>query len=67
MLPILSFTNQEVANSIKFFKCLLVEKGIFSTNKMRWPEPEWDDYSFQTAQNLIQLYLSLEAALEESE
>ncbi|MEQ6118233.1 dihydrodipicolinate synthase family protein [Reichenbachiella sp. MALMAid0571] len=67
MLPILSFTNQEVGNSIKFFKCLLVEKGIFSTAKMRWTEPEWDNYSHQTARNLIHLYLSLEAELDGSE
>ncbi len=60
MLPILSFTNQEVGNSIKFFKCLLVEKKILNSDQMRWPEPNWDAYSLQTAQRLIQQYLSLE-------
>lgn len=60
MLPILAFTNQEVGNSIKFFKCLLVKKKILTSDKMRWPEPVWDKYSFQTAERLIQLYLELE-------
>ncbi len=60
LLPVLSFTNQEVGNSIKFFKLLLVRKGIFSSSSMRCPEPEWDEISYSTAEELIELYLEIE-------
>ncbi len=60
LLPVLAFTNQEVGNSIKFFKLLLVRKGIFASPSMRYPEPEWDDISYATAEELIELYLETE-------
>ncbi len=60
LLPVLSFTNQEVGNSIKFFKLLLVKKGIFSSPAMRYPEPEWDEISYAIAEELIELYLEIE-------
>jgi dihydrodipicolinate synthase/N-acetylneuraminate lyase len=60
LLPILTFTNQDVSNSILFFKYLLVRKGIFRSIRMRCPEPGWDRYSLQVAEELIELYLELE-------
>lgn len=60
LLPVLSFTNQEVGNSIKFFKLLLVRKGIFSWPAMRYPEPEWDEISYAIAEELIDLYVEIE-------
>jgi len=60
LLPILAFTNQDVGNSILFFKYLLVRKGIFRTTRMRYPEPGWDRYSLRVAEELIELYLELE-------
>lgn len=60
LLPVLAFTNQDVGNSICFFKHLLVEKGIFKTTRMRLPKPQWDAVSKQTAAELIELYLKLE-------
>ena len=60
LLPVLSFTNQEVGNSIKFFKLLLVRKGIFSSSVMRYPQPEWDEISYAIAEELIELYLQIE-------
>ncbi len=63
LLPVLSFTNQEVGNSIKFFKLLLVKKGIFSSAAMRYPEPEWDEISYAIAEELIELYRGTEGQL----
>jgi 4-hydroxy-tetrahydrodipicolinate synthase len=60
MLPILSFTNQDVGNSIRFFKELLVYKKIFKSPHMRWTVYEWDNYSMKITEDLIQLYLELE-------
>src|SRR5690606_21540733 len=60
MLPILVFTNQDVGNSIKFFKYLLVFKNIIDSDAMRWPSPKWDLYSIQIVEELIELYLTLE-------
>ncbi len=65
LLPVLAFTNQEVGNSIKFFKLLLVRKGIFASPAMRYPEPEWDDISYRIAGELIDLYLETEEKLRE--
>lgn len=56
LLPILAFTNQDVGNSILFFKYLLVRKGIFRTTRMRCPEPGWVRYSLRVAEELIELY-----------
>jgi 4-hydroxy-tetrahydrodipicolinate synthase len=60
LLPLLSFTNQEIRTSIAFFKRLLVRKRIFATDAMRWPGFAWDSYNGQIAEELIELYLELE-------
>ncbi|MBA7520855.1 L-2-keto-3-deoxyarabonate dehydratase [subsurface metagenome] len=60
LLSILSFTNQEVGNSILFFKHLVVRKGIFQTTNMRYPQPQWDSYSLRLTEELIERYLELE-------
>lgn len=61
LLPVLAFSNQDVATSIAFFKRLLVRKGIFRSAGMRWPLPAWDAASERTAAELIDHYLAVEA------
>ncbi len=60
LLPVLAYTNQEIATSIAFFKRLLVRKGIFSTARMRMAGFEWDRFSERIADELIEHYLALE-------
>jgi 4-hydroxy-tetrahydrodipicolinate synthase len=60
LLPVLSFTNQEIAISIAFFKRLLVRRGVFRSEGMRIPGQVWDDYNSRVAEELIELYLELE-------
>lgn len=59
LLPLLAFTNQELRLSVKFFKRLLVERGIFTHATMRLPEPPWDTATEAIAAELIALYLDL--------
>jgi len=63
LLPVLAFANQDLATSIAFFKRLLVRKEIFETPRQRMPF-RWDDTSERIAQELIDLYLDLEAEVE---
>ncbi len=60
LLPILAFTNQDLDTSIRFFKRLLVRKGIFSTANTRLKSPDFDAHSVSIAEELIDRYLSLE-------
>lgn len=60
LLPVIAFSNQEIRLSIAFFKLLLVRKGIFRSDKMRWPGFQWDAYNRRIAEELIDLYLALE-------
>lgn len=60
LLPVLSFTNQEIRLSIAFFKRLLMAKGVIRSDRMRWPGFEWDRYSLRVAEELIGHYLELE-------
>jgi len=61
LLPVLAFTNQEINTSIAFFKRLLVRRGIFKHDTMRLPGFGWDSHNSRIAEELIELYLSLEA------
>lgn len=61
LLPVLAFSNQEIRTSIAFFKALLVRRGIFQTDRMRWPGFAWDVHNRRIAEGLIDLYLELEA------
>lgn len=63
LLPVLSFTNQELATSIAFFKRLLVRKGIFRTESLRIRGFSWDEFNSRIAEELIDHYLELEAGL----
>ncbi len=60
LLPVLSFTNQEITISIAFFKRLLVRKGIFQSECIRCEDFEWDRYNQRIADDLINHYLQLE-------
>ena len=60
LLPVLTYTNQEIRTSIAFFKELLVRKGIFRTAAMRGTPFAWDQYNRRIAEELIDLYLTLE-------
>jgi 4-hydroxy-tetrahydrodipicolinate synthase len=61
LLPVLVFTNQELAVSIAFFKRLLVRKGIFTCATMRLAGFVWDPYNRRIADELIEAYLELES------
>lgn len=63
LLPILSFSNQEIATSVAFFKRLLVRKKIFASAHQRMPMPAWDAISERRANELIDEYLQIEVAL----
>ncbi len=65
LLPILAFTNQELATSIAFFKRLLVRKGIFTSDAMRMPGFSWDRHHTRIADELIDCYLELERSVTE--
>jgi dihydrodipicolinate synthase/N-acetylneuraminate lyase len=60
LLPVLAFTNQELATSIAFFKRLLVRKGLFGSDAMRMPGFVWDGYNRRIADELIEHYMTLE-------
>lgn len=60
MVPILAFTNQELDASIRFFKRLLVRKGIFETSHTRLKSPDFDDHSERIAAELVARYFLLE-------
>lgn len=61
LLPILSFTNQEINTSIAFFKRLLVKRGIFSSAVMRVKQTAWDEHSARIADELIDWYMNCHA------
>ncbi len=62
LAPVLIFSNQELYHSIAFFKRLMVRKGLLRSAKMRAPEYCWDRFSARIADEVIDYYLSLEAA-----
>lgn len=53
LLPVVAFTNQEIALSIAFFKRFLVKRGVFATALMRRQGFEWDSYQLAIADELI--------------
>lgn len=63
LAPVLAFANQQLAVSVRFFKRLLVHKGIFDTARCRLPGPDFDVYQERTANELIDLVLSIESDL----
>ncbi|MHC4547498.1 MAG: dihydrodipicolinate synthase family protein [Planctomycetota bacterium] len=63
LLPVLAFANQEIVTSIAFFKRLLCHKGIFAHATLRWPGFIWDRFNARVADELIELYLGLEASV----
>jgi dihydrodipicolinate synthase/N-acetylneuraminate lyase len=63
LLPVLAFTNQELDTSIRFFKRLLVRKGIFQTPVVRLQSPGFDAHSERIAEELIELVLEIENSL----
>lgn len=65
LVPVLTFTNQEIGLSIAFFKRLLERKGIFRYAMMRRPWSGWDEYNLRIADELIELFLVLEKEIVE--
>ena len=65
LLPVLAFANQEIRTSIAFFKRLLVRRGLFKHARMRDPRFEWDRFNARIADELIELYLNMEAVSAE--
>lgn len=64
LLPVLVFTNQELATSIAFFKRLLVRKGLFASEALRISGFTWDIYNIRIADELIELYLDLDSQIQ---
>lgn len=64
LLPVLAFTNQELDTSIRFFKRLLVRKGIFQTSVVRLQSPGFDTHSERVADELIEHVLEIEKNLD---
>lgn len=60
LLPVLTFTNQEIGTSVAFFKRLLRRKGVFRCEKMRMKGLLWDKYSERIGEDLVELVLALE-------
>ncbi len=52
MLPLIAFSNQHIDVSIRFFKYLRQEAGVFETANCRPPVPELDPYHFAEARRL---------------
>ena len=67
LLPVLVFSNQELYQSIAFFKRLLARKGLLRSAAMRAPGFEWDRFNLLIADELIAYYLELEARVAGSE
>ncbi len=67
LLPVLVFSNQELYQSIAFFKRLLVKKGLIRYATMRAPGFEWDDFNARIADELIAYYMDLEARVANAE
>ena len=63
LLPILTFSNQDLGTSIAFFKRLLVKKGIFRSTVARNPDCVLDSYQVRVADELIDYYLNLEMSI----
>ncbi len=63
LVPVLCFTNQELDVSIRFFKRLLVRKGIFGASRTRLTSPDFDRYMERTAEELIERVLLIEREL----
>jgi 4-hydroxy-tetrahydrodipicolinate synthase len=61
LLPVLVFSNQELLQSIAFFKRLMVRKKMLRCATMRAQGFAWDDYNSRIADELIEYYLALEA------
>ncbi|MBI3852038.1 MAG: dihydrodipicolinate synthase family protein [Verrucomicrobia bacterium] len=64
LIPVLTFTNQEIGLSIAFFKRLLERKGVFLSATMRQTWSGWDEYNLRIADELIDLYLALEKEIQ---
>ncbi len=65
LVPLLTFTNQEIGLSIAFFKRLLERKGVFQSAVMRQPWSGWDEYNLRIADELLEHYLALEKEIVE--
>ena len=61
--PVLTFSNQNLDVSIRFFKKLLVRKGIFAHAAHRLTSPELDPYASRIADELIDYVIKLESTL----
>lgn len=63
--PVLAFANQQLDISIRFFKRLLVRKGLFASAHCRLPGPDFDRYQEHIAAELIDTVLSLESTVQQ--
>jgi 4-hydroxy-tetrahydrodipicolinate synthase len=63
--PVLAFANQQLDISIRFFKRLLVRKGLFAGAHCRLPGPDFDRYQERIAAELIDTVLSLESTVQQ--
>lgn len=63
LAPVLGFTNQQLDVSIRFFKHLLVRKGIFATAVCRLDSPDFDRFQQRITDELIDHVIELEEGI----
>ncbi len=63
ILPILSFSNQHIDLSVRFFKRLLWRQGIYPTPAVREPLEPFDAHHLKTADELIARAIVIEGEL----
>lgn len=59
LLPILAFSNQHLDVSIRFFKRLLYQQGIYPTDRCRAPRLEFDEVHHRIAGELVERAMAL--------
>ncbi len=62
-LPVLSFANQHIDVSIRFWKRLRRAEGVFATDRCRPPVTELDAIQSREADRLVGRALALQAAV----
>lgn len=60
ILPIVSFTNQQLEFSIQFFKKLLHKQNMYENDSVRWPKTQFDAIHQVIAEKFIDKIIYLE-------
>ena len=63
ILPVLTFSNQNLETSIQFFKRLLFAQGVFETDRVRIPSARFDAEKERIADEMIERVMAIESSL----